>query len=336
LANEKTRRNIGRTSPPIREEAPVTRLTRSLLLTLAAVGAWCGASHAEEPAARGIVDGAALFRPEIVARADALIRRLHDKNGFDLRIETLSLPENERVRLQKNLLRNPASEHFARLGKERAEKANVNGASVLICTDPWYVQVTVFPDSARALFSRGPAAQLRRELNQLRGAPQPAESRDLPQAAMGFGWRARPASGADATLLAALEEVRGVVQRRFGDPNALPLQALGVVLAAGVGCWFLLALLSRRMAKRSPDAGILSPLQPDRRPALMAAQFGSPSAQWIYDRLFYGLPTKTADTTVAALLGESAQPELHHEQRGEISLHDELRQGDMTLEKKND
>ena len=52
----------------------------------------------------------------------------------------------------------------------------------------------------------------------------------------------------------------------------------------------MLALVRRRLAERDPEGGLIGTTQPDRRPALLAAQFGTPAAYWVYDRLFFGRP----------------------------------------------
>jgi hypothetical protein len=302
---------------------------------MAALAGFAGSCRSDEPSANGIFDNAAVFRPEIAARANAIIRDLHDRYGFDVRIETLTLADNERAALEKSLFGKTKNAYFAQLGQERAKNAELNGVNVLICTNPWFVQVSVYPDAARTLFSRSVVRDLHRRLDRLGGAVETAENRDAPEAAAGFGWRARPPAGVDAALIAAMDDLRTTVQKRVGDPNAVPPLSIGIVLAAGVGVWCVLTLLSRRMTRRAPESGILRPMQPDRGPALLAAQFGSPSAYWIYDRLFYGPPAAPAAATVstaphrdihAAAEETPEQPDLLHGEsnRKGTSLHDEL------------
>jgi hypothetical protein len=84
--------------------------------------------------------------------------------------------------------------------------------------------------------------------------------------------------------------VAEVVRERAGSPNAAKPATIGAVLAGGVVAWLVLAILRRRLARRDPENGLLGPAGEGRGPALLAAQFGTPAAHWIYDRLFFGSP----------------------------------------------
>ena len=130
------------------------RFPARFLVTVTVVAGLSAVARAGEPAAVGVVDNEGLFRSATVAQADELIRGLRRDYHFDVRIETATLPEAERKGTGGLVLRHLQARHFAEIGRERADKADVNGLYVLICTAPVYNQVTVYPKSAGALFSR--------------------------------------------------------------------------------------------------------------------------------------------------------------------------------------
>ncbi len=263
-------------------------------ITLALLVGLQNSARSEVPSiAAGIVDELGLFRPEIAARADALISDLRQKYTFDVRVETLELPAAERKKIAAMPGVKQKGKYFEDLGKERAEKADVNGLYILICTNPRYVHVTAHPASAAAFFSYKDRERLEQSL---RTATVAKGRHDAAEIAVGFAWRARPASGPDQALLDTLKRLKTTLEERAEDPNAVRPWTIGMILAGGVGCWFLLTLLQQRMAERAPDAGILGPMDPDRRPALLAAQFGSPAGHWISDRLFFGGPAHPASS----------------------------------------
>jgi hypothetical protein len=255
------------------------------LFAISALAVLNALAAAVEPTPAGVVNGEELFRPETVAKAESLIHGLQRDYHFDVRVETLELPEADRKNRSQ-------ARFFAQLGRDRAEKANLDGLYILICTAPAYVQVTVYPKSADALFSEYQRRELQKLLTaRLQPLRRGAGRGDAAAAAVGVAWQLRPTPAAAKALLEALRRGEAVVRDRAGDPNAVRPAVMGGLLAGGVGVWLLLALVRRRMAKQKPDAGLFLPTDYGSRPALLAAQFGTPAAFWIYDRLFFGRPT---------------------------------------------
>jgi hypothetical protein len=225
-------------------------------------------------------------------------------------------------------LRRSQAHVFADIGRDRAEKANVDGLYVLISRDPAYDQVTVSPKSAEGLFSRYQQKQLEKLLDdRLQGVQAGVGRNTAAGAAVGLGWEQRQAAGADKALLAALDQVTTVLRERAGDPNAVRPGVIGTILLAGVVLWLVLSIVRRRMAERDPEGGLLRRAQPDRRPALLAAQFGTAAAYWVYDRLFFGPPpallapptvpataVTTEPTRILAEPIESLHPESVHQE----------------------
>lgn len=260
---------------------------RRLLAVLLLVGAGLPA-RAGGPTPAGVVDDAGLFRPETLGRAEELISALRHEYHFDVRVETLAaLPPDEQKALDALSRRKAKGRYVARISRERAEKAEVNGLYVLICTEPRFVQVVASPPSAEAYFSSYKQGQLRQLFEKRLAGSRAGQGRDdAAGAAVGFAWRARPPAGADAALLDALAQVRAGLRSQAGDPNAIGPWPVAVLLAGTVGLWLFLTLIRNRLTGRAHDEGVL---RPDPTPALLASQFGTPAAYWIYDRLFPGL-----------------------------------------------
>jgi hypothetical protein len=297
----------------------VVRPTARFLVAIVVFAGIGVVARAGEPASAGVVDEVGQFRPETAARAGELIRGLQRDYHFDVCIETIALSPADLKNIERMTFKRSRDRYFAELARERAEKAKVNGLYVLVCTNtsPPRIQVTVFPISAEALFSRYQQRQLETFLaDRLQNVSQGAGQNTAAKAAVGLGWQLRPPSKADAALLAALDRVAIVLRERAGDPNAVQPAAVGVMLGAVAGMWLVLTLLRRRMAERNPNGGLFSMAQPGGRPALLAAQFGTPAGHWVYDRLFFGHsanpPAMPTPVTAERAEDATAQSDLLH------------------------
>jgi hypothetical protein len=266
--------------------------TSRYLFATALLAAPALAARADGPPAAAVVDGAELFRPATVARADALVRDIRRRYHFDVRIETLAaLPEADRRKIEGTSQRRTKARYLAEFSRERAKEADVDGLYVLVSTDPRAraIEVTAYPSSAGALLSPFKQKELHGLLEKrLRGAQAGAGRQDAAQAAVGFGWVAP--WGPDAALLEALAQVKNDLRTQAGDPNAVPTLPVAVVLAVGAGLWLVLTLVRRRMAERDPGGGLFGPIDPGRTAAFLASRFGTPAAFWAYDRLFFRTP----------------------------------------------
>jgi hypothetical protein len=269
------------------------------LLALAAVAGLTEATLAGDSSSDRVIDTVGLFRPKTIDRADALIRELKQQYHFDVRVETLQLGDVERKQVEGLSHRRAKARYFADLGRQRAEDANVNGLYILISTAPRYVQVTVSPHSAEGLFSNYQQRQLHKLLVAGLSEARPGDNLiDAATAALGIGWRERP--GADRTLIDAVKQVQNVLRYQAGDPNALRASTVGVILAAGVGLWAILGLVSRRMSDRHPHDGLLRPDESHLTPALLASRFGTPTGYWLYDRLYQSQPVAQEPISTAS------------------------------------
>jgi hypothetical protein len=284
------------------------------LLALAAVTGLTTTGTAGESPSDGVVDSVGLFRPTTIDRADKLISELKRQYRFDVRVETLQLSDVERKKVEGLSLRRAKGRYFVDLGRQRAEEAHLDGLYVLICTSPRYVQVTVAPRSAESLFSGYQQRQLQKTLEKgLQGVRPEARLLDAAAAAVGIGWRMRPPAGPDATLVNSLNEVESVLRSQAGDPNALRASTLGAILATGLGLWALLGLVSRRMADRNPQDGLLRPGERHLTPVLLAARFGTPTGYWLYDRMFQNQNRTVAPQPLATVSQHTQRPAEAHD-----------------------
>jgi TPM domain len=114
-------------------------------------------AHAVAPETK---DGAKLFTPDAVKKADKEIREIARKFDKDLLIETLpGVPgaEAERVKQMSTEERGKFLRNWAR---DRAETAVVNGIYILILKDPPHLEIVITP-KARSSFDQEAFTKLR-------------------------------------------------------------------------------------------------------------------------------------------------------------------------------
>jgi hypothetical protein len=243
-----------------------------------------GAARAEEPASTSasgaavglslpvvleeirspIKDGAHLFRPETIADANQKIRELRRAFAVGVVVETLpAAPAGEAGRLKKASAREVAA-FFDHWAKERAAGFGLDGVYVLVCQEPKYVHVGTYPPASEEAFTSKNAERLRKHLVTELGKKGP---------------------GHDKALLAALAEVRSVVQDNLAArDSAIGWMTIAWVLAGILGFWLCLGLLRAKMTASSPGApkagevGMLS--------GVLGGMFGTVAGHWIYDLLF--------------------------------------------------
>jgi TPM domain len=263
---------------------------------IVAIGLFAGlqvGACAADPAPGSVVDTEGLFQRSTIDRAEAAILDLKRQYNFDVRVETLRLSDVERPKVERMSQRRTQARYFAELGRQTAEDRGVNGLSILLFTDPRYVELTVYPRSAESLFSRYQQRRLQRQLADQLQQPRPeAAIFDAAAAVIGFGWQARTPSTADSALLDALAQVGTVLRSQAGDPNAVRPLAIGILLAGGMAVWVVLALASHRMSERKPAEGWAVSAQSTGALAMLAARFGTPTGSWVYDRLFPAAPER--------------------------------------------
>lgn len=103
----------------------------------------------------GVRDGGRFFTPKAVADADARLAEVKKKFGVAFRIETISLPEAERAKLQ-NATKSDRAKHFKTLATKRFNDLAIGerGGVVLIVRSPSQVQAHFGKEAATKYFNQ--------------------------------------------------------------------------------------------------------------------------------------------------------------------------------------
>ncbi|MHB1423040.1 MAG: hypothetical protein ACYC3I_07575 [Gemmataceae bacterium] len=226
---------------------------RPLLLSLCSMAYLAGGVRAEAQATP-IRDDTGMFHAAAIDRAQQRIADIHRKFDRNVFVRTVASASSQRW---FPLLRTPqVNRMLEEQARNYADESGVPGIYVVICNRPRDVHVVVRPQDDGE-FSRRDAEMLRRTL-----------ARSLHD------------KGADAALLAAMDQVQELLQQHAARGPAVVVNdlVLGGVLGGGLGLWLLLRMIRYRM--RSEEA------QARETPALFGAMFGCPAGLWIYDKLY--------------------------------------------------
>ncbi|MFM7149175.1 MAG: hypothetical protein ACKO23_04965 [Gemmataceae bacterium] len=241
------------------------------LLAPLLLGIFIGPSAAEDPKG-AVIDSEKRFRPATIDRADQIIQDIHDRYGFEVRVETIRSAPGVDPTWMSSVWSGAQGKALKKAARQRAEELGFSGLFVLITSQPRCVTVIAHPEAREkeSYLSRAKREKIRSTLtNRL------------------------PRDG-DGALIRALEQYR----LDLGEPaRSSPLQTLPALLVALglMGFWITLWLFRRRAARpESPR-----PIYP---PAMMGSLFGVPAGFWIYDRLFQAeRPVATAAGSESAL-----------------------------------
>ena len=133
--------------------------TARIVFTLTLLLAMQGRAAAVAPE---IKDEAKFFSAEAIKKANEQILEIARKFERDLLIETVAGVAAESQEKVKSMSKEERSKFFDTWAKERAEKVAVNGVYILVCKEPSYVQIELYPKS------RGPLDnQLRTKLREI-------------------------------------------------------------------------------------------------------------------------------------------------------------------------
>jgi hypothetical protein len=248
-----------------------------LAAVLVAVSGARATAADENQLASSVKDGASLFSPAAVARADEQIAQIRKTYGCDLVLETVeALPKADR-RWFRFLYAGEVNRRLADWARERARDEGVEGIYVVVCRKPRSVIVVVYPPAQEQTFTPSDCAQLQRQLAYHLGRREP-----------------------DQALLDGVSEARNLLEARRRENAAPPtnLVLVGGIIAGVLGFWVALGLMLRGLGVA--DTG--SAYQELRRrgvllPALLGSMFGVTAGYWIYDQLF--LAGSRATTTPA-------------------------------------
>lgn len=243
----------------------------ALSRTLSLIGLLCltNAGQAQRYS-RPIRDDAKIFHADAIDAAKqriADIRRTFDRNVFVRTFVSASPGQGRGF----PFLRTPQVNHMLELkARTYASESGVSGIYVVICTHPRDVHVIVRPDNDSE-FTRRDAETLRRTL-----------ARSLHD------------QGADATLLALMEQIHDVLQDHAtrGSSSMVNDVVLAGLLGGGLGLWLLLRMIrfkmrTRRAATTWQTGSVSDPKTQTRETAaLLGSMFGFYAGLWIYDKLY--------------------------------------------------
>src|SRR5262245_51309035 len=112
------------------------------LLPLAFAG-WLAAGQPADAGPPRINDETGLFDADTLERVNAHVREIRRKYGIDLVIDPVKTVPAEDAKRVKSLKSRDRDRYFADWVERRARDADLDGVLVLICKEPYRVQVHV-------------------------------------------------------------------------------------------------------------------------------------------------------------------------------------------------
>jgi len=240
----------------------------------------CGGLVAAAPAARAQVhDGAKLFKPEAIEKADQQIKHIRERYGRGLVIETVSAVPPDRAKRYNLKDAGQRKECFEDWANERIRAERLNGISVLICLEPRHIQVTV-TEGTENLFTEWNRRQLHALLVDKLQPDNPDQS-----GVQEFFNKLRKKRSNDDGLLAAVGYVESKLEwnRPVDQTNWL----IGLGIMAGILIfWMFLGLIRLRLRKRTPaGSGVRAEDESGRSIAVLGGGIGAVSGEWLFERV---------------------------------------------------
>src|SRR3954471_12745086 len=124
--------------------------TRALLACLLALGWSAGTAQLAKADVR---DGAGIFKPATVSKANEIISRIQEKHHKNMVVETFASAPAGSEQKAKSKDEKERNEFFRDWAIRRAESVGVNGIYVLISKSPGHVQVVVGNETAKHDFT---------------------------------------------------------------------------------------------------------------------------------------------------------------------------------------
>jgi hypothetical protein len=202
---------------------------------------------------RWILDPQKRFPAELVAPMEQELRRLYQKYGYEMRIETVErLPSPEG--LSGFWYWHRRQEQLRSWVLDRARASGMNqGIYVVITQTPLDVRVEAWPADSNDKFYTSRRDEIRRGMLQALKVAAP-----------------------ERALKQGIERFEYLLQRTQEIPSPFRLLPYLLLIALLAGLWLGLLLLRRQLIGTTP-------LYP---PAVQGGILGTPAASWIYDRLF--------------------------------------------------
>ncbi|MGL4552394.1 MAG: hypothetical protein ACRC33_14540, partial [Gemmataceae bacterium] len=202
-----------------------------------------------------IRDGAGLFSPAAVREASERIAGLKAKYGQEIHVETV--PSQPSMADIEGILYKGSRDTRLRIWvRERAAASGLDkGLFVVVSKSPPDVRLAGWPTEAEERFLWSRREEVRSGMRRyLRDSP-------------------------DRALSEAVDRFAALLEQTRQAPSPFATIGMLTVMGGVVGVWLVLCVVRRRVL------GLTAVMYP---PPVQGGLFGTPSASWIYDRLFRG------------------------------------------------
>jgi hypothetical protein len=240
----------------------------------------CGGLLAAAPPVRAQVhDGAKLFKPEAIQKADKQIEQIREMFGKGLVIESVYEAPPDRAKSANLKDAKQRKEFFDKWAQERIRALRVNGVYVLICLEPRHIEVTV-TEGTEKLFTEWNQRQLHRLLVDKLQPDNPDQG-----GVQELFNKLRKKRSNDDGLLAAVHYVEAKLDWNRPVDQTNWLIGLGII-GGLLAFWMLLGLVRMRLRRRTPaGAGVREEDESGRSIAVLGGGIGAVSGEWLFDRV---------------------------------------------------
>lgn len=222
-------------------------------------------------AASGVRDGAHLYNPASIAKAEQIIRAIHEQHSVDVLIETVPGVPADRLTEFKPLVGKAQQDFVTRWAAARAQQLVVDGIYVLICKSPPHTRVVVEDAHAHAFGERD-----RTKLFKL------LASRSW--------WKS-----ADQGLLGGLDHVRDRLDAhaRGESSGGVDWSAILWLIGGMLGLWVIIGVVRslNGVGRYSCNPGAGTPTEGGALAGVFGGMFGAMAGHWLYESFFGGPPT---------------------------------------------
>jgi hypothetical protein len=264
------------------------------------------------PAARAQVqDHAGLFKPETVARANKEIEQITERYGKGLVIVTADKVPDHRT---DGVNLNDAGQRravFAAWARGEAERARLvregrevpfEGVCAILCQQPPYVEVLVYPDETKSYFSDFHADYLFKVLAK-------AQPNTLGQPFFREAYNRTRGPRPDAALLEAVDYVRRKYEYNRPVDYTNWYWGMSAVLAI-LGAWLVVSIVRAKLRRaREAGAGLCGLDESGTSVAVLGGATGAVTGLWLFDVLFRRRPAEPAPATTEAAAAEQPDGE---------------------------
>jgi hypothetical protein len=245
-----------------------------------------------------VIDRADFFSHEYIELADKRIEDLKRSQGKDLRIETIkAVPEAWQKKIKDAKTPKEKAKLFEEFSQERLQGSSFDGVYILLCLEPKYLHVTVFPESNGSLLTEQNRVAISKKLQE-------------PRKVLGiFG-------GRETTPNHRLLETINLVGNKL-TANHPADDRVWIGIYTVIGCillaWVVLGLIRVKLVRRGqsadPAGGITAVAATGMNYAVLGGIPGSMAGEWLCDVLFRRRPEPEPAPHEEHRAPEGEQPE---------------------------